>query len=473
MLRLQRLSSVRIPSAQGAAEVLTQYANDFEGYCRDILGIDPWGKQLEIGESVLVNPFTAVAACHASGKSYGAGALGNFWLDTREPSVVLLTAPTGRQVRKVLMREVRKLRNRAKRRLPGRILQDEVHIGDTRFLFGFSSDNPDAVQGLREAENVLIIMDEAPGVDEEVVESLETLLTSSTSRLLKQGNPTTTQGHYYDCFHKHKERWHCIHISAFDTPNVAAGKIVVKGLIEAGWVEDRRRKWGESSPQWKTRILGEFVTAAGDVVVPQEYVENAGKLWHTYRPDAEECLRILAADIGRSHDPTVVVLREDRRVQVLDSFNVDDIPSIAERIAGMICQHKVDRAHIDATGIGIGVFDELRKLQGAGKIPYDVELVDVVFSRSPQDPELYDRFIDEMAWALRQALDPTNPEHLVLDPNDTDTATQLTMRQWTLTDKGKIKVESKKALKQRLGSSPDRADAVMLTCLPYKELILR
>ena len=52
--------------------------------------------------------------------------------------------------------------------------------------------------------------------------------------------------------------------------------------------------------------------------------------------------------------------------------------------------------------------------------------------------------------------------------NDNELVAQLTCRKYRLTSKGKVLLESKEEMKKRGLSSPDRADAVALSCYAKK-----
>ena len=59
------------------------------------------------------------------------------------------------------------------------------------------------------------------------------------------------------------------------------------------------------------------------------------------------------------------------------------------------------------------------------------------------------------------------PVELIL-PDDADLAAQLSTRKYGITEKSKVKIESKKDVKARGQPSPDEADCVLLLCLPVK-----
>jgi hypothetical protein len=73
----------------------------------------------------------------------------------------------------------------------------------------------------------------------------------------------------------------------------------------------------------------------------------------------------------------------------------------------------------------------------------------------------------EMYWRLKEALDPANGEVLLL-PDDRKLATELCSIRWKPTGSGKAQVEAKIDIKKRLGRSTDRADAVAMLALTFK-----
>lgn len=58
-------------------------------------------------------------------------------------------------------------------------------------------------------------------------------------------------------------------------------------------------------------------------------------------------------------------------------------------------------------------------------------------------------------------------EELAL-PNDPELIAQITARKYTITSRGQIQVESKEQMKKRGLDSPDRGDALALSCYDVK-----
>ena len=79
-------------------------------WARERLDAHLWTKQVEIADSVAANRRTAVKSCHGVGKSWTAGMLAAWWIDTHPvgEAIVVSTAPTYKQVHAVLWEEIRK-----------------------------------------------------------------------------------------------------------------------------------------------------------------------------------------------------------------------------------------------------------------------------------------------------------------------------------------------------------------------------
>ena len=90
-----------------------RYASDPVGFIREVLKGEPWSRQVEIADAVKGSPLVVVRSANAVGKDWIAGGLALWWVYARR-GLVLLTGPTERQVREVVMGEVARAFGRAK-----------------------------------------------------------------------------------------------------------------------------------------------------------------------------------------------------------------------------------------------------------------------------------------------------------------------------------------------------------------------
>ena len=95
-------------------------------------------KQELVAQSVTKNPRTTVRAAEAVGKSYLAARIGIWFQNHYQPSTVINTAPTARQVEEVYWREWAVAFAAARRPLPGRTTKFHHEIDDMWFAIGVS-----------------------------------------------------------------------------------------------------------------------------------------------------------------------------------------------------------------------------------------------------------------------------------------------------------------------------------------------
>lgn len=138
------------------------YAADPVGFIRDVLGGEPWSAQEELAEAVRGEPLTVVRSCNSAGKDWMAARLALWWTYCRR-GLVLLTGPTERQVREIVMTEVRTAFAKAKL-LPGELFERALRVDrEGRIgILAFTSTEASKLTGFH-APRVLAIVTEAQG----------------------------------------------------------------------------------------------------------------------------------------------------------------------------------------------------------------------------------------------------------------------------------------------------------------------
>lgn len=447
-----------------------RYACDVEGFARDILGIELWDRQIEIANAVRDHQRVAVASCFAAGKTMLAAVLVIWWMCTRAPALVITTAPNGRSVRELLWGEIQKLVANAKRPLPGKLMQTKWRISPSRRALGFTARHKTGAQGFHET-NTFVIEDEAEGIDQALSRTLEGAMVSPECRRLKIGNPGRLDGPFYGSFEgPGAASWKQFNISAFDTPNVKVGSEVIPGLVTQGWVDDQRRDMGEDSNWWRTKVLGLFPRDGVERLIPMEWIKAAQARWAQI-PDGDKP-RALGVDIGRGKDKTALAKLMGRRVHLGRAWQEPDTMKSVAEILRVAEGDGMEQVNIDETAVGGGVVDRCKEIQRDGKLSKSIKIRGCNLSCNARQKKKFFRLMDELWWAVRQALNPdpiVNPEPIAL-PQDEELAVQLNCRTYTTDSKGRIKVETKNELRKRGVKSPDKADAVALCLLKPKEL---
>ena len=232
---------------------------------KNLFGFDPWSKQTEILKALRKHKRVAVRSCHGVGKTATAAtAVLDFM--TEGPCRVITTAPTWSQVEQLLWREiaVRHSQIPGGKDAFGKMFKSSLEVRSDWFAMGLSTDKPERFQG-HHAPRMMLVVDEASGIDEAIYEASEGFLTADEARVLLIGNPTRPTGTFYKAFQK-DSGWYQVHMSAFDAPAFTGEKVsdaAKKALITQEWVQDAKQQWGEDSAAYKIRVMGEFCETTG------------------------------------------------------------------------------------------------------------------------------------------------------------------------------------------------------------------
>ena len=433
----------------------------------EVLGVELWGKQQEVLSALPEHHRVAVKSGNGLGKGFSAAVAVLWFLYTHDPAIVLSTAPTFRQVRYILWRQIHSLYRRAPEALGGRLLDTRWELADDRYALGLSADGPDQFQGFH-SPNMLIVVDEAEGVSDNIYEAIEAVMTSAEPRLLLIGNPTTTSGMFRRAFYEERQIYHCITISALDSPNLQpGGEVVVPGLVTSRWVDERRQIWGEDNPLYRARVLGEFPDQTEDALISLSHVEAAVERWRAqqlvqasgfatpppgqWEPEGEVVLAVDVARFGSDH--SVILRRQGNRVDEIRTFNGLDTMQLAGWVAAAIREFQPLRTCIDEVGVGAGVVDRLRE-QG-----YGVRGINV--GQTARQKEVFANLRAEGYWRLRELF--ANGEIAI--PPDQQLVGELVSLRYHHDSRGRVLLERKEDMRKRGVPSPDRADALMLAFL--------
>ena len=429
------------------------YEDDPNGFVEEILGVHLWEKQRDVLTATTTHNRVAVRSGHGTGKSFVASCLILWWLYARR-GLVVTTAPTWSHVEGVLWREIHDRRQKAPVHLPGEGLQTELRIDKTWYAVGLSTDQPGAFQG-RHHPRLLVVVDEAPGVEEQVHLEISTLATGEQNCIVLIGNPTVTSGTFYNAF-KTPHIWHCIKISCLDHPNVVEGKELIEGAVTKGWIEERAWEWGETHPFWYSRVLGDFPKISTKGVIPLGWLERAQneekRLEAMNTAEQERLPRIGGLDVARYGDNLcVLTVRRGDAIEFQESWHHASLMETCGRAAKAIKDFELKSLVIDAAGVGAGVYDRL--------IEQRLPVHGYNGGHRAFTPGSFSNRRSEMWWAMRTRLEK---QRLWLPKNSERLVAELVTPEYELTSSGRIKVETKETLLNRGVKSPDFADSLIL-----------
>ena len=430
-------------------------------FASDTLGVRLWEKQEETLRAVERSRRVAVKSGNGLGKDFTAAVAVLWYVHAHDPAIVLSTAPTFRQVRHVLWRQIHRLYRNAPDTLGGTMLDTRWEVADDRYAMGLSASDADQFQGFH-CENMFVVVDEAEGVAEPIYEAVEAVMTSANPRLLLVGNPTTTSGGFHRAFHRERGIYETITISALESPNVAAGEIVIPGLTTPAWVEERRAMWGEHSEMFRARVMGEFPDRGEDNLIAISDIDDA-----TYTPGEIPAATggyepvILGVDVARyGVDRSVIMVRRGNVVVDVRVFHGFPTTALTGQIVATARDRHPQQVNVDETGMGAGVVDPLRE-QGFTVYGFNG-------SAAPVAEEMVCANLRaEGYWTLARRF----RDHAIRIPRDAELIAELASLRYRYNSRGKVLMESKDSMKSRGLPSPDKADALMLAFLDTGPMI--
>jgi hypothetical protein len=436
--------------------IVETYRNDFNGYRRDILGMQGAKWQDDVGISLRDNKRTAVGAGHGIGKT-GLGAAAIHWfISTRPHPAIVATANTENQLRTKLWRELAKVNNKAKNKdwfdwkaSTFTMFSDPTAQAQA---IAWSEDNPEAFAGTHE-QHVLGIFDEASAIPRVIFNVFAGAMTTSGARWLLLGNSTRSEGYFYEAVHgKLKARregdikrgqWNSFVVPSWESP-----------FVDKTWVEEMKSQLGEDSDEYRVRVCGLPPRFDAEQYIAREFVSSA------MERDVAMFKRwplILGVDVGRG-DRSVILPRRGRKV--LDKVEIirgSRTTDFARRIAEEIIFYREEeglRAQVvlEELGMGVGVVETLEDMG------YAEQVWGVNTGIAATESDLYTNLRCEM-WALcKEWL-----EGQVEMPNVPQLMEDLLTIKRKPSATGKLRLETKDEMRRRGLPSPDVGDALALT----------
>ena len=443
-------------STKKTKEELQRSLRDPVLFAKRILRHNVWSKQEEILRSLSIHRRTAVKACHASGKTFTAAEATLWWITHLKNGIVITTAPTMVQVERLLWGEIHNAVSTAKIAYPKPTLTT-LRLGPNRYAIGLSTNECERFQGFH--GDILIILDEAPGVRPQIYEAIEGIRAGGDVRVLALGNPTISSGPFFDAFNANREGWNLITISAFDTPNLQG--LTLDGLLKLPekeldnnpfpflttrrWVKEKHREWGPGHPLWESRVLGQFPMQGDDALISLEWLEKA-----KYREGGEDGCFHAGLDVGGpGESETVLCVRNGHRIVHWAAWTAQD--PRGKVIADLLpFKDRLQTVNVDRVGVGEYMGKHLRD--------HGFPVREINVGERSDEPEKFANQKGQFYWGLRMRFEIGTISGLT----DERTIAQLAGIRFSHTSAGQVLIESKDDARKRGVKSPDRAEAVML-----------
>jgi phage terminase large subunit len=474
-----------LSEAQVRAQAIKDTIDDPKLFFENYLGVQVWNTQAEILYAVDRYPRVAVKACHASSKTFSAARLVLWFLQKhQDEAVVITTAPTWNQVEMLLWGEIRSALLTSKIKFPTPNLT-KLEISPKRLAYGLSTavtrqDEGVKIQGIH-GKNVLVIIDEAPGLNPKIWEAIEGARAGGNVRVLALGNPTIASGPFHTAFVDQRIGWKTITIDAFETPNFQDipgglefvdehGKLIEDEssrlwnllnlpeeslasdtcdyLITRRWVKERYYEWGLDHPSWQSRVRGRFPTQSEDALLSLAWLEEQ-KIREIKEKDSDEI--VAGLDVaGPGDDETSLTIRKGPKV-IFHEATAEKEPRGWVMMRLLPYKDKLKAINIDVIGVGYNMYTHIADT-------YKDKAVDINVCNTSNDSEKYSDLKSEYFWGLRMRLQQGDFCGLT----DEKTIGQLAGIRWKPNSRGQIQIESKEDARKRGVKSPDRAESIML-----------
>lgn len=395
----------------------------------------------------------------SSGRGIGKSALVSWlviWmLTTRIGSTTIVSANSEAQLRSVTWAEITKWLSMAMnthwfevsatRVMPAKwlteLVERDLKLG-TRYwgVEGrlWSAENPDSYAGVHNFSGVMLVFDEASGIDDSIWSVASGFFTENTPNRfwLAFSNPRRNSGYFYEAFHSKRDFWKNKIVDARTVEGT--DKAVYQQIID---------EYGADSAQAHVEVFGEFPNASDDQFIGSHVVDEAMERERYKDQSAPIILGVDPARFGA--DSTVIAVRQGRDIIAIKRFKGDDTMETVGRIIECIEEFKPVLVNIDEGGLGAGVVDRMKEQR------YKVKGVN--FSNKSKNMMMYGNKRAEMWGDMRDWLKTASI------PKDRTLKTDLISPLMKPDSKGAIFLESKKDMKARGLASPDAADAIALT----------
>lgn len=437
-----------------AIDAITKWRNDPVAFVRDVLQANPDPWQIEVLSELPTRNRLALKASKGCGKTTLLAWSAWWFMATRPHPKVVATSITEDNLSDGLWAEMAKWQAKSDYLKLHYTWQKTRIVSnnypETWFMsartWSKSADpakQADTLAGLH-AEHLLFILDEVGGIPDSVMAAAEAgLATGGDTKLLMAGNPTNLEGPLYRACTNERHLWFVREITGDPDDPMRATR------ISEQWARDQIDKYGRDNPWVLVNVFGRFPPGSLNTLLGVEEVTKAMR--NTLGKDKYEfSQKRLGIDVARFGDDKTVIFPR----QGLVAFRPTEMRNartndIAARVFAAKSKWRCELEFVDDTGgYGAGVIDSLIQ---SGVSPNPIN-----FSGKAIDPRYFNKRSEmwfEMAnWIKRGGVLPNIPE----------LAAELTTPTYTFQN-GKFRIEEKDQIKERLGRSPDYADALALT----------
>ena len=433
---------------QATVDAIAAMRADPTLFVEEVLQATPQAWQAKALKAIAENDRVAIKSGHGVGKTAFESWVVLWWLMTHYPCKVAVTANSAHQLSDVLWTEI----DRWARNMPQAFKDlldfksDKISLRGATDSFAVARtsrrENPESLAGFH-SPHMLFVVEEASGVPNVIFETASGALSTPGAKIIMCGNPTRSDGYFYDAFHSDRDKWHCITVSCEEGD-----------YVDPKFIDEMAAKYGAESNVFRVRVLGEFPTQSDDVLLPLHLVEEAVTRDVEAGPTTPVVWGLDVARFGG--DRSALAKRQGNvLIEPIKTWQNKDLMELAGIVLSeydaVPYSKRPTAIYIDAIGLGAGLADRLREL--------DMPAVAVSVSETASLKDRFNRLRDELFWSCREWFEARDCKI----PSDDTLIAELTGVRYKYLSTGKLKVESKDEMKRRGQRSPDVADAFVLS----------
>lgn len=391
----------------------------------------------------------SVKSGHGVGKSAMLAIVLLWYLFTHKNAQIPCTAPTSDQIYDILWKEVKIWLNLMPKWASDLFEWQSTYIRikespETWFARARTArkEAPEALAGIH-GDYVMVLADEASGIPDEIFNTAEGSLTGPNTLVVMISNPTRLVGYFYESHHRDSKNWQTLHFNGEESP-----------IVDTEYIERIIEKHGKESDEYRIRVLGEF--PAADAVDEKGYTPllSQNDIREASFTNFTPPLRMGIDVAGEGKDETIWVIRDRFKARIVQREKISNAMTILSKTLTLLQEYNIpsNQVYLDAFGVGGEVALEFVK--------HNVFINAVNVGDKPVWEDDHERFLNIRAmayWRLKQWIREGGE---LIDSKDF--ASLLTIKYRAMLS-GKIQMMPKIDMKKLGLSSPDEADALMLT----------
>lgn len=454
-------------------------------------------------QSMAEGDWVGVEAATGTSKTYWLSRVVYWFLDCFEDSLVVTSAPKQDQLKLHLWAEIGKSFHKFKRIRPyselfklrlvvdsrkavaGDAGEEEADTSDSwqavGFVAGTGADEKSATraQGFHRRD-MLIIMEECPGMPESVMTAFQNTSTGGHNLILAVGNPDSELDPLHEfCVLQHVKDYR---ISALDYPNIVHDQELMAGAVTNKSISRRKIQYGEDGSLYQSRVRGICPSEGTHSLIKLSWIKQCIDLPEEEIKGNKISYNAVGVDVAASDsgDLGATAWGRARTLTLLKDFKCPNATHLGYNlmydssqlfIKGCDNDYELptvfdydispDFVGVDSVGVGVATLECMRDNGYSCQSLMGGEWKEAIPMDENEKPMwAFQSLRAQMYWEAREDLRKMEVSIMAQSPDTMKQFMKEMIAPKVELKSGKIAVESKENLKKRMGGkSPNLADA--------------